>query len=112
MAGEKTLYWATLGVMALVLVNGPATHHWFNGVEDHAIAFADQASAHAEAYLNLAEMKLGRQPDRCLRTQVMFARVQARLADTEVAIARRQAACARIQAERARVAAMQSVHNF
>jgi hypothetical protein len=112
MASEKGMYWIAVGVVALALMNGPASRHWLNRFEDRAVAFAGQASAHAAAVLNLAEMNLGRQPDHCARTQVMFARIQTRLADTEVAIARRQAACARIQAERARIASMQQVQQF
>ncbi|HEX8814192.1 MAG TPA: hypothetical protein VF753_01715 [Terriglobales bacterium] len=116
MANEKGLYWMALGVVALALVNGPvARQKWssaFDGIADRVVALADQTSAHAAAYLNLAEMRLSGQPQHCVRTQVMFARVQARLANAEVAMAQHQAACARIEAERARVEAMRQMHSF
>ena len=61
MESEKTIYWMTLGVLALATVNGLATGHkgWGDRLADRSIAMVAQASGAAKNYAEVAGMVLG-----------------------------------------------------
>ena len=116
MANEKGLYWLTLGVVALIFVNGASVNGtsvgrqgWLGRLEDRSIELAERFSGRTTAYLSLAETRPGTQSYRCARTQAAAARMQAKFACMEGTMARQQAGFARIQAQRARLEALQQM---
>jgi hypothetical protein len=109
---EKTIYWMTLGVLALATINGFAAGHkrWADRLADRSIAMVAEASGVAKNYAEVAGMMLGTdQTDVGLAPQALLdvqndvqsdlqSEFQPRLACTERILVKRQAQMARLQA--------------
>jgi hypothetical protein len=111
MAWEKATYWMAVGLLAVMAGNAFVNRHeeWVRDLSDHSLQVAQEVSGRAMAYVNLAEMTLGRDQTRFVGAQTKVACVQARLASMEVAMARSQAGLAKLASERARLQAMEQM---
>jgi hypothetical protein len=117
MESEKTIYWMTLGVLALATINGLATGHkgWGDRLADRSIAMVAEASGVAKNYAEVAGVVLGTD-----RTDATFAPqalldvksdiqsavqydLRPRLACAERILVKRQAQLARLQALKVRL---------
>jgi len=117
MESEKTIYWITLGVLALATINGFATGHkgWGDRLADRSMAMVAQASGVAKNYAEVAGMVLGTdQTDAAFAPQALLDvqndvqsdvqnYAQSRLACTERILVKRQAQLARLQALKVRL---------
>jgi hypothetical protein len=113
MESEKTIYWMTLGVLALATINGFATGHkgWGDRLADRCIAMVAQSSGVAKTYAEVAGVVLGTdQTDAASAPQVLLDvqsdvqnDVQPRLACAERILVKRQAQLARLQALKVRL---------
>lgn len=113
MESEKTIYWMTLGVLALATINGFATGHkgWGDRLADRSIAMVAQASGVAKTYAEVAGVVLGTdQTDAAFAPQALHDvqsdvqnDAQPRLACAERILVKRQAQLARLQALKVRL---------
>ncbi len=116
MESEKTIYWMTLGVLALATINGLATGHrgWGDRLADRSIAMVAQASGVAKNYAEIAGIMLGTdQTNATFAPQVLLDvqdvqndvqyDLQPRLACAERILVKRQAQLARLQALKVRL---------
>lgn len=111
MASEKAWYWAAVAVLILGLGNSFVNRHqdWSGSLADRSLAVAQRISGQAMAYLEMAEMELGRHAARCPRTELSAARLQTKFASMQAVIASRQAEFATLEARRAQLEALQEV---
>jgi hypothetical protein len=118
MESEKTIYWITLGVLALATINGFAAGHkgWGDRLADRSVAMVAQASGAAKNYAQVAGMVLGTdQTDAAFAPQALLDvqnldvqndvqyDLQPRLACAERILVKRQAQLARLQALKVRL---------
>lgn len=113
MAWQKTAYWMAVAVLAITAGNSFIGRHsdWAGELANRSLQMADQVSARAMAYTNLAEARVGRGESRLVRAQTKMACVQTRLASMEVIMARRQAGLANLATERAHLAEMEQLRS-
>lgn len=100
MATEKTMYWLTLGVLALTFNHAAINHSLFNRVE----TIADQIS---ERLATQSDLVLGRGHSKFAQSQAKLACAQSQLASLQASMVLRQADFAHFQAERAQFIVMQ-----
>ena len=113
MAWEKATYWMAVGLLAVMAGNFFVNRHqeWVRDLSDQSLQVAQEVSGRAMAYVNLAEMTLGRGQTRFVRAQTRVVCVQTQLASMEVAMARSQAGLAKLASERARVEVIEQMRS-
>jgi hypothetical protein len=113
MESEKTIYWMTLGVLAMAAVTGFVSEHrgWSDRLADRSIAVLSQASKQARNYAGVAGMLWGSSEADAVRPAQLEAAFQNELRDEIQSEVDSHMACAQRviahhQAELARVQAM------
>jgi len=110
MVSEKTLYWAAVGLMVLVLGNHFAKR--YEGCLSEISSVTTQQLADGAGHvLAMAQIALGRTPS-FSGSEFAMARVQGRMASLQAVVARQQAACARVEARRAQMTVMRQFENM
>jgi len=108
MASEKTFYWLTVAIMAVLLGNHFANKYEGSCLSDRVMAVVRQLSGDATELSAMGQSMFSGSP-RMAAPELAMARVQGRFASMQAGIARQQAACARIEAQRARMMALQQM---
>jgi hypothetical protein len=110
MASEKTLYWVTVAVMAVLAGNHFANKYEGGCITDRAVAMVQRLSGEASHLLAMGQVALGSAP-RLAGPELAMARVQSHFASMQADMARQQAACARLEAEHARMMAIEQMQH-
>ena len=108
MASEKTFYWLTVAIMAVLLGNHFANKYEGSCLSDRVMAVVRQLSGDATELSAMGQSMFSGSP-RMIAPELAMARVQGRFASMQAGISRQQAACARIEAQRARMMALQQM---
>jgi hypothetical protein len=117
MESEKTIYWMTLGVLAMAAATGFVSEHrgWSDHLADRSVAMMSQASEQTRNYAEMAGLQCGSSEADAVRPAQLEAAFQNELRDkvqgevdnhmacVQRVLARHQAELARAQAMRAQV---------
>ncbi|HXY14885.1 MAG TPA: hypothetical protein VEI26_10340 [Terriglobales bacterium] len=105
MSSEKTMYWVSVAVLAVVVGNHFVNRYQGGCVIDRATAAVQRLTADATHFSAMAQAVFAGNPQ-LATPELQLARMQGRFASIEANMARQQAACARAQAHHARMMAL------
>jgi hypothetical protein len=109
MVSEKSLYWISVGLLALVVTNNFATRQEVvSRVSDTATAFAQRAVERAMRYAAAVEVAFSPKPE-CPRAELAMARAQAKLVRVQTAVICDRAALMRLQSDKAQLMALREL---
>jgi hypothetical protein len=109
MVSEKSLYWISVGLLALVVTNNfTAKHEVASRVTDTATVFVQRAVERGMRYAAVVEVAFSPKPE-CPRTELAMAKAQAQLARVQMAVVCDRAALARLQRDKAELMALREL---
>jgi len=109
MVSEKSLYWISVGLLALVVTNNfTAKHEVASRVSETATTLTQRILDRGMRYAAAVEVAFSPKPE-CPRAELAMAKAQAQLARVQMAVVCDRAALMRLQSDKAQLMALREL---